>query len=113
MVVMDHVFLGTTIKIMVEAQGTPQIHLDECDFTVYIWTSDKNDVESPKPENYLSCIKESCVPDSEDTYLVEVPTELIGKGYVIVRVEMSVPDTDCANGYRKEVLQSLPNIKIV
>lgn len=111
---MDTVFLGTTVKISLTAQGTPDVSMEDCDFDVYIWASRQNSELSPMPsDKVLHITKDECKPQDERTYVCAVDTEEIGTGYIVVRMEIMVPDADLTGSKRKEVLQTIPGIQIV
>ena len=113
MAMIDNVFLGTTIKLALSATGTPSVKMSDCNFDVFVWSASSNDAYSNKPDSAFHLTKAECITEDDNTYIAAVPTDEIGKGYVITRLVIFIEDTDCANGLRKEVLQALPNIKIV
>lgn len=111
---METVFQGTTVKLMLTASNSEeQPSLEDCDFDVYVWVSNRNSEQSQKPEAAIHIAKNDCIKKDPDNYIVEVPTTQFGPGYIIVRMEIQVPDNDCASGKRNEVLQLLPNIQVM
>lgn len=113
MEIIDEVFLGTTVKIAANAIGTPSVPLSECGFELIVWTAPKNDYHEAVKDNAIVLSKEQCIKQSDDSYLAEIPTSTLGKGYIICRMVMRIPDSDCAAGFRQEVLQGLTNIKVI
>ena len=112
---MEKVILGTTIKLNVNLVGTPDVSIESMEYVVKVWAAPKNDSEQPVPSDDKIVVipKELAIAVDKYNAIVEVPTALIGRGYVIVRVEAQVPDTDCASGYRKEIEQRVANIDII
>lgn len=110
----DIVFLGTTLKISASAIGTPSVNMSDCDFDIYAWCSptDTEFVDMPS-SSFVKKNKNECIPIDSNTYSIEVPTSIIGKGFVVCKLVLHVPDADCANGTRTEVMQGLPHIKVV
>lgn len=113
MATFDKVYLGTTIKVAINATGTPNVPLSNMEYNVFVWANATNDADAPMKANVVIRRKNEAVEIDSNSAAVEVQTELIGRGFVIVRIEAQVPDADCAGGYRKEVEQFCPNIKIV
>ena len=112
--VIDNVHIGTTVKYAVRAKGTPSVTMDGCDFDMYAWTSSSNDPKQDIPsKGVIHKSKINCIRVDAGQYAMEIPTGLVGKGYLMVRVELQVPDSDCANGYRPEVQHLFTDIKIV
>lgn len=111
---MDTEYLGTTVKVAITKDGIPKVNMDKIEYVVHVWASKTNDANAIMPnENVVVCPKVNAISIDKNSILVEVPTDIIGRGYVICRIVGYIPDNDCATGYRHIVGQCCANIKIV
>lgn len=91
------VLMGTELKI---ALGSPDIDLAACDFTVDVFTrSDKR----------VSLAKADCKPiPGTQQWMAVIDTAQLGTGGAVnVVLTANVPDTDCPDGMRTEVMRCL------
>lgn len=110
---MEEIWLGTTVKLAITMNGTPNVKLKDCEYDIYVWTNASNDKFCSKPANAVKRTKTSSIEIDDHSCSVEVQTDFIGKGYIIARIECQVPDADCASGYRAEVYQMTTGLKVV
>lgn len=85
------------------------IHLDDCDFDIetYVYTN-KSVTYHKGDENHLK-------PIDKDSYKVIVNSEdsvKIGKGRVMTKVTVKIPDADFEDGYRTEICNLWTGITI-
>jgi len=98
--------VGTELKICVTADIGEFLHLDDVDFTVTVY----NDGNYPKE---LVFEKSELVAVDKDNYIAVVNTELIGIGNYWCKLECKLPDADCPDGYRDEIVRFPTYIKVV
>ena len=104
--------MGSTIKVAFELSNLPDCEMRDCDFCVDIWVSDKNDRKQSVPDDALHFTKELMVDVDNNTYIAEVKTGLLKRGYVIGRIVAQVPDSECPSGWRTDIEQAVANIII-
>lgn len=102
---MDKISLGTTIKLAVKIkakEGAAEIDLKDCNFEAKVWASNINDAKGRMPSRGVVSIQKSdCVEDG-DAYIVAVDTDRIGRGYVMIMLDIAVEDEDVGTGIRHE-----------
>jgi hypothetical protein len=96
--------LGTEFKYGVRMTPIDNIHLEDCDFEVtsYVYTNKavtyrKGDVKHIKRIN-------------EDSYKIIVDSEdsvKIGRGKVLAKISISIPDSDLEDGFRTEIYDEI------
>ena len=96
--------IGTTLKINVnfEVQGRT---MDECYFSCHFYIEDGYH----KPEEIK---KGDMIRVDENNYVAIVDSKKLGVGAVKCKLCVDVPDADCPNGYRTEVVRLSTGIKI-
>lgn len=97
--------IGTTIKIAVSAGLGKDVHMEDVDFSCVIYN---DSIKS----NSVTLQKSEMVYVDKDTYLAVVDTSVIGAGEYFIRFSADIPDTDCPNGIRREIVSTSTGIKV-
>lgn len=100
----DEIILGSTVKLNVHLEPMGDLHMEDYDFTCYVYTPCGNTVTIPKKD---------AIKVDEDNYMVVVDSLRVGEGKLFNRVIADIPDTDCPNSIRREILVLDCNCKIV
>lgn len=98
--------IGTTLKINVNFEVANRT-MDDCDFwcTFYI----ENNGCHNKPEEIR---KGDMIRVDENNYVAVVDSKKLGVGAVKCKLRVNVPDADCPNGYRTEVVRLSTGVTI-
>lgn len=111
---MQNVFVGTDLKLSINATIQDDIYLSDCEFWIYAYCNNVN-------RNY-EIHKNECTPiisdNSDDTnsYVFLVDTNNIGTGNLKLKIVIEVPDSDFSEseGFtRTEVTILTTDIQIV
>lgn len=99
------VTLGSDVKIAFTADLPDDLKLSDIDFTGKVINADTNtDVDFTKAD---------CIMVDEGTdYVVLVDTEETGVGTLMLKLTIHIPDTDYQRGYRKEVININPKVRV-
>lgn len=90
--------VGTELKISVTANLGNDIHMADVDFTCCFYTDySRKRVEISKGDGKMLYI-------SNDLYIAIVDTKEIGAGQYYMKFTAKIPDTDCEDGFREEVV---------
>lgn len=98
------IILGTTVKLNVHIHPIGNLHMENYDFTCYVYTPEGNTV---------TITKKDAVRVDEDNYIIAVDSLRIGTGRLYNRVIADLPDRDCPNGKRREIEVFDCKIKII
>ena len=99
------VTLGSDVKIAFTADLPDDLKLSDIDFTGKVINADTNtDVDFTKAD----CI----MVDEGESYVVLVDTEETGVGTLMLKLTIHIPDTDYQRGYRKEVININPKVRV-
>lgn len=93
---------GTEIKIAV-ALDCGGVSMDNMRFFVDFFTN---------PKHKVRVGKEQMRRESAKQYVAVVDTSGMATGVVRMRVEADIPDSDCDDGYRKEIVTTSTDIFI-
>ena len=100
------VTLGSDVKIAFTADLPDRLLLKDIEFSGKVINADEKDKE-------LAFTKTDCVMlDDGADYVVLVDTEELGVGTYMLKLTVQIPDTDYQRGYRKEVININPYIRI-
>ena len=112
---MQNVFVGTDLKLSINATIQDGIHLSNCEFCIYAYCNNVN-------RNY-EIHKDECSPiysddnkEYTDSYVFIIDTNNIGTGNLKLKIVIEVPDTDFSesDGFtRTEVIIYTTDIQIV
>lgn len=96
--------LGTELKLNVNAELGNNLHLADVDFVAefYVPGSNKSIIAS----------KEDMVEQDRDNYIAVVDTVKVGVGKYYMKLSVDLPDVDCEDGYRTEVVRVPTGIKV-
>jgi len=97
--------LGSDVKILVDAELSDGMKMEDVDFDVTVYNADMKDVQ----HEYT---KAQCLLTTDGNYIVLVDSEDLGIGLYMVKVTFKIPDTDYVKGYRKEVVRINPHVKV-
>jgi len=100
------VTLGSDVKIEFTATLPDEMTLYDVDFTGKIINADKKEVDVDFAK--ADCIR--VIP--KNSYVVLVDTTHLGIGTLMLKLTVQIPDTDFASGYRKEIVNINPHIRI-
>lgn len=95
--------IGTTLKILVhfEVEGKT---MDDCNFKCEFYGRSQKKVIKTKKE---------LLRIDEQNYVAIIDTNEIGAGSIMCKLSVEVPDADCPNGMRKEVVRTSANVNVV
>lgn len=103
---MQTVVLGSDVKIEFTADLPDDLTLADVDFSAKVINADEKD----KSETYT---KADClIVDDGKYYVALVNTENLGIGTLLMKLTVHIPDTDYPVGYRKEVININPNVRV-
>lgn len=102
--------LGTEYKYGIKLPPIDGIHLSEMDFevTTYVY-SNKSVTFKKSDEKHIKMI-------NEDSYKVIVDSESaikIGKGKVLAKLTIHIPDLDFEDGFRTEIYDDLCTYQVI
>jgi hypothetical protein len=96
--------LGTEFKYGIKMTPIDGIHLEDCDFEVTTYVYSNRQVTYKKGDaKHVQRI-------DEDSYKIIVYAEdamKIGRGYVMAKITIHIPDNDYEDGFRTEVYNNL------
>lgn len=99
------VTLGSDAKIEFTVDLPDELKLSDVDFSGKVINADTNaDVAFTKAD----CI----MTDEGESYVVLVDTNETGVGMLMLKLTVHIPDTDYQRGYRKEVVNINPNMRV-
>ena len=98
--------LGSDVKIEFSAKTTEGDTLRDVAFVVTVYNADAKDSK-------IVVNKENCIPAGESGYVVLVDTDTLGVGWYMLKVSMEIPDEDFPSGYRKEVVNIDPLVRVI
>lgn len=95
--------VGTTLKILVhfEVEGKT---MDDCDFKCEFYGRNQKSVVKTKKEHLRI---------DESNYVAIIDTKEVGTGSIKCKLSVDVPDADCPNNIRKEVVRTSANVNVV
>lgn len=77
------------ITVGVEPMG--DVHLSDCDFNVSLFVYTNKKITIPKSE---------CIKESDDSYIVTFSTEKLGRGSVMMSLELRIPNSRFDDGFK-------------
>lgn len=91
----NEVYFGSEIKLNVGIDAIDQIHMKDYDFECefYCFSNKK-----------IVLKKEAMIMQDDDNYLAVLDSKILGKGMLKCKITAYIPDADCADGMRTEVL---------
>ena len=99
------VTLGSDAKIEFTVDLPDELKLSDVDFSGKVINADTNaDIAFTKAD----CI----MTDEGESYVVLVDTDETGVGMLMLKLTVHIPDTDYQRGYRKEVVNINPNMRV-
>lgn len=101
---MDNVVLGTEVKLNISIENIGELTMDGYDFTCEFFCF---------PAKKVVLKKEDLVRVDNANYIALVDTMPIGTGELRCKIVAMLPDGDCADGLRTEVLVMKTGINIV
>lgn len=101
---MDKV-IGSEVKLKLNVTNIDNHKFDETDFTCKFYTHDI--------ANCVTIDKEQMVRIDRDTYVCIVDSNITGPGILRLDLTMYVPDEDCADGRRTEILRGITDVNII
>lgn len=99
------VTLGSDVKIAFTADLPDDLLLKDIEFSGKVINADTSE---DKPFDKSDCVM---LDDGAD-YVVLVDTEEMGVGTYMLKLTVQIPDTDYQRGYRKEVININPYIRV-
>lgn len=97
--------VGSIIKIAVSAELGKDVHMKDVDFSCVIYN---DSVKS----NSVTLTKSEMVFVEDDLYLAVVDTKDIGSGEYYMQFTVDIPDTDCPEQMRREIVSLPTGIKV-
>lgn len=97
--------LGTELKLNITANLGEHLHLCDVNFTTVFYS---------KPETGRQVVinKDELVEIDDDNYVAIVDTDKIGTGEYWMKLFVYIPDEDCPDGYRTEVVNVPTGVKV-
>jgi hypothetical protein len=79
-------------KIVVGIEPIGGVRLADCDFTVnlYVYTNRR-----------ISIPKSKCIKNDDDSYFVTFNTKDLGRGNVMMSLNIQIPDVDFEDGFKE------------
>lgn len=87
--------LGTELKLNVNADLGNGLHLSDVDFTARFYSSFGKSITIDKKD-----MKKL----DDDNYIAVVDTKKVGTGEYWMKLTVQIPDEDCEDGFRTEVV---------
>ena len=104
---MQTVILGSDVKIEFRAELPDGMKLEDVNFSGKVINADKKDTA-------IDFNKSDCIAlEGGESYVVMVDTTSLGVGLLMLKLTVQIPDTDYQTGYRKQVVNINPHIKII
>lgn len=88
--------LGTELKLNITAELGNGLHLSDVDFTATFYSSLR------RSEVFA---KEDMVKVDDDNYIAVIDTAKLGTGEYMMKLVAEIPDADCEDGFRTEVVK--------
>ena len=95
--------LGTELKLNVNAELGNNLHLADVDFTATFYT------QMRRSEVFA---KEDMVKVDDDNYIAVIDTTNLGTGEYMMKLTAEIPDADCEDGFRTEVVKVSTHIYV-
>lgn len=96
--------LGTEIKLNIHVEPIGDVHMEDYDFTVNVYTSPIKSIEVTKGE---------AIHIDEDNYVVCLDTSKFGAGRLKCKITAQIPDGDFSDSLRTEIAVIDTGIDIV
>ena len=104
---MQTVTLGSDVKIEFTAELPDGLKLADVDFSGKVINADAKNTD-------IDFTKADCImTDEGESYVLLVDTEETGVGMLLLKLTVHIPDTDYQRGYRKEVININPNVRVI
>ena len=101
----QNVTLGSDVKIAFTADLPDGLLLKDIEFSGKVINADTTDK--------MDFVKADCAMLEEGSYyVVMVDTETLGIGIYVLKLTVQIPDSDFQRGYRKEVININPKIRV-
>lgn len=101
----QNVTLGSDVKIAFTADLPDGLLLKDIEFSGKVINADTTDK--------MDFVKADCAMLEEGSYyVVMVDTETLGIGIYVLKLTVQIPDSDYQRGYRKEVININPKIRV-
>lgn len=101
----QNVTLGSDVKIAFTADLPDGLLLKDIEFSGKVVNADTTDK--------MDFVKADCAMLEEGSYyVVMVDTETLGIGIYVLKLTVQIPDSDYQRGYRKEVININPKIRV-
>lgn len=95
--------VGTVVKLNINVEPIDGQHLKDMKFSCAFYVS---------PSKKIILDKSEMIEYDEDNYIAIVDSSLIGAGEIKCRLEASISDPDCPDGWRKEIVTFSTRIKL-
>lgn len=102
---MDKV-IGSEVKLRFSVTNIDNCTLRDTDFKIMFYTNDKENKNVVFQKSQLVNI-------DANTYVCIVDSNLTGTGQIKMELTMWVPDSDCADGQRTEIIRGVTDVNIV
>lgn len=96
--------LGTELKLNVNADLGNGLHLSDVDFSTRVYSSFGKSITFDKKD-----MKKL----DDDNYIAVVDTKKVGTGEYWMKLTAQIPDEDCEDGYRTEVVTVPTGVKLI
>jgi hypothetical protein len=96
--------LGTELKLNVNADLGNGLHLSDVDFTARFYSSFGKSITIDKKD-----MKKL----DDDNYIAVVDSKKVGTGEYWMKLTAQIPDEDCEDGYRTEVVTVSAGVKLI
>lgn len=101
---MENIFVGTELKLNINIQPINDLTMDDYDFKLEIYCS---------PSRVVTIEKKDTIKVDRNNFVAVVDTNIIKQGTLKVRIIAYIPDTDCEDKYRTEVIRLYTNINLI
>lgn len=95
--------LGTELKLNVNADLGNGLHLSDVDFTARFYSSFGKSITIDKKD---------MKKQDDDNYIAVVDTKKVGTGEYWMKLTVQIPDEDCEDGFRTEVVTVPTGVKL-
>jgi len=99
--------VGTIIKIAVTANLGKNIHMVDVDFNCVVFNRNNGGQRGS-----ITLQKGDMIYVGDDEYIAVVDTTVIGRGDYYIKFSADVPDSDCTDGIRKEIVEIPTGIRV-
>lgn len=97
--------LGTELKLNISAELDNNLHLADVDFSATFYTA-------MGVGKSLTVEKKDMLKVDEDNYIAVVDTKKVGTGEYWMKLSAELPDEDCEDGFRSEVVKVPTGVKV-